>query len=213
MLAHLRRYFIAGVLVWVPLAITAVVIKLLVDLMDRSLLLLPPAWRPEALIGIHIPGLGVVLAILLVMLTGVIAANLLGRKLVSAWESVLSRIPLVRNIYSAVKQLLQTVFSAGSSSFRRVLLIQYPRKGIWTVAFQTGHSTDEIQAKTEGGMITVFVPTTPNPTSGFVIMVPAEETLELDMTIEDGLKMVMSLGMVVPPEPDQGKVAPAKVST
>ena len=199
MLTYLRHYFIAGVLVWVPLGITVLIIKLLVEFMDRSLLLLPPAWRPEALFGTHIPGLGVVLALLLVMITGVVAANLLGRRLVNAWESLLARIPLVRSIYSAVKQLLQTVFSAGNRSFRKVLLIEYPRKGLWTVGFQTGRGTDEILAKTNSELITVFIPTTPNPTSGFVIMVPQHEVIELDMSIEDGLKLIMSLGMVTPP--------------
>jgi uncharacterized membrane protein len=198
-LTYFRRYFIAGVLVWVPLGITVLIIKLLVEFMDRSLLLLPPTWRPEALLGVHIPGLGIVLALLLVMITGVVAANLLGRRLVTAWESVLSRIPFVRNIYSAVKQLLQTVFSAGSRSFRRVLLVEYPRKGLWTICFQTGRSTDEILAKIDGKLITVFIPTTPNPTSGFVIMVSQHEVIELDMSIEDGLKLIMSLGMVIPP--------------
>lgn len=207
----MRRYLIAGLLVWVPLGITVLVVKLLVDLMDQTLLLLPPGWRPNALLGFSMPGLGFVLSFIVVLATGMIAANILGRRLVSAWESLLARIPLVRNIYSAVKQLLQSVFSAGSTSFRRVLLIQYPRKGIWTVGFQTGGGAQEIQAKTETEVVTVFVPTTPNPTSGFIIVVPQDEVIELDMSVEDGLKLIMSLGVVTPIT--STKVAPQHTST
>ncbi len=210
MMVLLRRYLIAGLLVWVPLGITVLVIKVLVDLMDQTLLLLPPAWRPEALLGLQIPGLGIVLAAVVVLATGVIVANLAGRKLVEIWEAVLGRIPLVRSIYSAVKQVLETVFSSGGKSFRRVLMIEYPRKGVWTLAFQTGDGAEAIQSKTEQRLITVFIPTTPNPTSGFVLLVPEAEVIELDMNVEDGLKFIMSLGVVAPAAPP--KVAPAPAS-
>ncbi|RMG59743.1 MAG: DUF502 domain-containing protein [Gammaproteobacteria bacterium] len=198
MMSALRRYFIAGLLVWVPLMITILVIRVLVGMMDKSLLLLPPGWRPEALLGMKIPGLGVALTVLVVFLTGLVVANFAGRRLVRLWESLLSRIPLVRTIHSAVKQVMETVFNAGSDSFRKVLLIEYPRKGVWTIAFQTGELEGEIPQRIEREAVTVFVPTTPNPTSGFVIVVPRDELIELDMSVEDGLKLIMSLGVVTP---------------
>ena len=198
MMSALRRYFIAGLLVWVPLMITILVIRVLVGMMDKTLLLLPPGWRPEALLGMKIPGLGVALTVLVVFLTGLVVANFAGRRLVRLWESLLARIPLVRTIHSAVKQVMETVFNAGSDSFRKVLLIEYPRKGVWTIAFQTGELAGEIPERIEREAVTVFVPTTPNPTSGFVIVVPREELIELDMSIEDGLKLIMSLGVVTP---------------
>jgi len=198
LMSALRRYFIAGLLVWVPLMITILVIRVLVGMMDKSLLLLPPAWRPEALLGMKIPGLGVALTVLVVFLTGLVVANFAGRRLVRMWESLLARIPLVRTIHSAVKQVMETVFSSGSDSFRKVLLIEYPRKGVWTIAFQTGELSGEIPERIERDAVTVFVPTTPNPTSGFVIVVPREELIELDMSVEEGLKLIMSLGVVTP---------------
>ncbi len=207
----LRRYVIAGLLIWVPLGITVLVIKLLVDLMDQTLLLLPPAWRPEALLSMNIPGLGVVLMTGVVLATGVVVANLAGRKLVGIWEGLLARIPLVRNIYSAVKQVAEALLSSGGEAFRKVLLIEYPRKGVWSVAFQTGSGAQEIQDKTRADVITVFVPTTPNPTSGFLVVVPRDEIVELDMTVEEGLKFIMSLGVVTPAiaPGSAGEVAPS----
>ena len=196
--SSLRRYLIAGLLVWVPLVITVFVIKVLVDLMDRSLLLLPPASRPEALIGFNIPGLGLILTAVVVLATGMVVTNLLGRKLVDYWEGLLLRIPIVRSVYSASKQVTETLFSPSGEAFRRVLLVEYPRKGIWSIGFQTNVATGEIQEKTEKEVITLFVPTTPNPTSGFIILVPREDVIELDMNVEDALKLVMSLGVVSP---------------
>lgn len=193
----MKRYLIAGLLVWVPLGVTVIVIKFLVELMDKTLTWLPKQYQPEALLGFYIPGLGVVLAIIIVLGTGIIVANLFGRKLVSLWESILTRIPLVRTIYSSVKQILETVFSSGQS-FRKVLLIQYPRKGLWTLAFQSGTTRGEAQTKTGSEIINVFVPTTPNPTSGFFIMVPKDDVIELDMSVDDGLKMIISAGVMVP---------------
>ncbi len=206
-----KRYLIAGLLVWVPLGITFLVIRALVGVMDRTLLLLPPEWRPEALLGFPVPGLGIVLSILIVLLTGVVVANLLGRKLVEGWESLLNRIPLVRSIYSSVKQILETLFVSGGKSFRKVLLIEYPRRGIWTLAFQTGDGAEEVHDKSGHKLVTVFVPTTPNPTSGFIIMLPEDEIIELDMSVEDGLKLIMSLGVVAPPP--RAKVAPDRANS
>jgi uncharacterized membrane protein len=166
--------------------------------MDRTLLLLPAEYQPETLIGFSIPGLGVVLSIAVVLATGMIAANLFGRQLVAAWESLLNRIPLVRSIYTGVKQVIETLFSTSGDSFRNVLLIQYPRMGIYTLAFQAGTTVGEVQEKTAEEVVTVFVPTTPNPTSGFILIVPTKDTIKLDMSVDEGLKMVISLGVVVP---------------
>ncbi len=191
----LRRYLVAGLLVWVPLGITFFVIKFLLDLMDRLLLLLPVEFRPETVLGFTIPGFGLVLAIFILLITGAIVANLLGRTVLRIWESLLAQIPLVRTVYSSVKQILSSLLSTGSHSFRKVMLIEYPRKGIWTVCFQTGQAATEIQSHIDKEVVMVFVPTTPNPTSGFIMAVPIEETRELDMDIETALKLVMSLGI------------------
>ncbi len=208
----MKRYLIAGLLVWVPLGVTVMVIKLLVDLMDRSLLLLPEPYRPDNLLGFHIPGLGVVLTAIIVLITGMVVANLFGRKLVRLWESVLAQIPLVRTIYTGVKQILETVFSSNEQSFRKVLLVEYPRRGLWTLAFQSSTTSGEAQTKTGRTVVNVFIPTTPNPTSGFFIMVPSDDVVELDMSVDDGLKMIISAGVVVPewrsaPLPDNTKPA------
>lgn len=199
MIARLRAYLIAGLLVWVPLGITVLVVKLLVDLMDRSVVLLPPAWRPEVVLGVDIPGLGFALTFVVVILTGVAVANLIGRRLIAAWESLLARIPLVRTIYSVVKQVVQTVLAANSNAFRKVLLVEYPRKGSWTVAFMAGEGTDEIQDRITKDTITVYIPHAPNFTSGFILMMPRDEVMVLEMSVEDAMKMIMSLGVSAPP--------------
>jgi uncharacterized membrane protein len=197
-MSSLRRYLIAGLLVWVPLGVTVLIVKSLIDLMDRSLLLLPPLYRPENLLGFKIPGLGVVLTIGVVLITGMVVANLFGRQLVRLWEGLLARIPLVRSIYSAVKQVLETVFSSGGQSFRKVVLIEYPRREIWTLAFLTGGGGEEVQGITGRQLVSVFVPTTPNPTSGFFLMLPSEDVVELGMSVDTGLKLIMSAGVVSP---------------
>jgi uncharacterized membrane protein len=194
----IRRYLVAGLLVWVPLGITLLVVRLLVHWLDGTLLLIPEAYRPEHLLGFSIPGLGVVVSVLIVFVTGVLAANLFGRSLVSVWERQLARIPLVRSIYSGAKQLAETLFSEAGQSFRKVLLIEFPRRGLWTLAFQTGIDLGEAQRKTGRDVINVYVPTTPNPTGGYFVMVPREDVVELEMSVDDGLKMLMSMGAVVP---------------
>jgi uncharacterized membrane protein len=198
MMSAFRRYIMAGLLVWLPLGVTILVVKMLVDLMDRSLLLLPAEYQPEQLLGMHIPGLGVIAAIVVVLVTGIVVANLFGRKLVALWEAILARIPLVSSVYSAVKQIAETMFSSSGQSFRKVLLVEYPRKGLWTLAFQTGTDVGEAQCKTGREVINIYVPTTPNPTSGFFIMVPKEDVVELDMSVDEGLRMIISMGSVVP---------------
>ena len=195
----MRKYVIAGLLVWMQLGITFLVIRAIVGLLDRTLLLLPEPYQPDNLLGMHIPGLGVLLAAILVLTTGMIVANFLGKRLVVAWEHFLARIPLVRSLYAAIKQIMEAVLSTDAQSFRKVLLIEYPRKGVWSLAFLTSDNLGEVQAKTRGEVISVFIPTTPNPTSGFIIMVPKDEVIELDMAVEDGLKMIISLGVAVPP--------------
>lgn len=208
----LRRYLIAGLLVWLPLGVTIMVIRMLVNMMDRILLLLPGQYRPDQLLGVHIPGLGVIVAAVVVLATGIIVANLFGRKLVELWEAVLARIPLVRSIYSAVKQIAETMFSSSGQSFRKVLLVEYPRKGMWTLAFQTGTASGEAQCKTGREVVNIYVPTTPNPTSGFFIMVPREDVVELDMSVDEGLRMIISMGSVVPNPSEKGCDTAAKVN-
>ncbi|MEW5824837.1 MAG: DUF502 domain-containing protein [Pseudomonadota bacterium] len=204
----LRRYLVAGLLVWMPLLVTFWVIDILVGFMDKTLLLLPPDYRPENILGFKVPGLGVVLALSVLFLTGMLAANFVGRRLVMLWEGILQRIPLVNSVYGAVKQVMETFLSNNSKSFRKVLLIEYPRKGIWTIALLSGEPVGEVQEKTDRDVLTVFVPTTPNPTSGFIILVPRDEVIELDMTVEEGLRMIVSLGMVTP-RPKNGELPDA----
>jgi uncharacterized membrane protein len=212
--AAFRRYLIAGILVWLPLGVTVLVVRFVVTLMDQSLLLLPQEYRPEALLGFSIPGLGVVLSILAILVTGILAANFFGRRLLAFSESLLSRIPLVRSVYAGVKQVAETVFSPTGQSFRKVLLVEYPRRGMWTLAFQTGTDVGEAQAKTGEDVVNVYVPTTPNPTSGFFIMVPRRDVVELNMSVDEGLKMIISMGVVVPPVPKlTPDVAPSRAST
>lgn len=193
-----KRYFIAGLLVWLPIGITFLIIRFIVGLMDGTLGLLPKAYQPETLLGVHVPGLGLLLSLIVVVITGLIVTNIVGRKLVHVGESLVSRIPLVRTIYHAVKQVSETIFSSGSQSFRRVYLVEYPRKGLWSIAFQTATSAKELKEKSGLDMITIFIPTTPNPTSGFLMMIPRENAIELDMSVDEALKMVISLGVVQP---------------
>jgi len=195
---HFRRYLIAGLLVWIPIGFTLFILKLIVGIMDQTLLLLPSAYRPENLLGMTIPGLGIVLSIIVLLLTGMLVANIIGKQLVSWSERLLNRIPLVRSIYSASKNFTEVLFTNTSQAFKKVLLIEYPRKGIYSLCFQTSTELAEIQARTSADIICVFVPTTPNPTAGFIMMVPAGDTIELDMDVESALKMIVSLGVVVP---------------
>ena len=201
----MRKYLIAGLLVWVPLGVTVLVVRLVVDLMDRIQLLLPPTWRPEALLGFSVPGFGVLVALVVVLGTGIVVANLLGRRLVAAWEYVVDQIPLVRTIYTVAKQVVETLTSSSGDSFRRVLLIEYPRKGIWTLGSQTGSGFGEIDQATGRAMVSVFVPTTPNPTSGFVLFMPRDEVQELQMSVDEAMRLVISVGVAAPDWPRKQK--------
>ncbi|KRT55803.1 DUF502 domain-containing protein [endosymbiont of Ridgeia piscesae] len=195
----LRRYLVAGLLVWLPLVAVYLVVRTLVRWMDSSLLLLPLQYRPETLLGTTIPGLGVLLSLLILLFTGLVAANLFGRKLVRLWERLLARIPLVRSVYSAVKQLVETMFSDNGDSFRKVVLVEFPRRGLWTLGFLTSSDVGEAQQKIGCEVLNVYIPTTPNPTGGYFVMVPKEEVQELEMSVDDGLKMLLSMGAIVPP--------------
>ncbi len=198
MLKSLRRYLVTGIVIWVPLIVTVLVVRFLLNLMDRTLVVIPPTYQPEMLLGFKIPGLGLLLSVLILFVTGLVAANFFGRKLVSFSEGIVNRIPLVRSIYSGAKQVAETVLSDGDTSFKRVMLVQYPRKGVWSLCFQTATDLAEIQSRTESEVVCVFVPTTPNPTSGFILFVPREDLVELDMSVDEGLRMIISLGVVVP---------------
>ena len=193
-----RRYFFAGLVVWLPLWATFLVLRFLIRVMDQTVLLLPKHYQPDVLLGFHLPGLGLLIALLVLFLTGLLATNFLGRSLVGLWESFLSHIPFVRTIYMAVKQVLETLLSSSNQSFRQVLLIEYPRKGLWSIAFQTGTGTEQIKKETGEDLLTVFVPTTPNPTSGFLIMLDKKDVIFLDMNVDDALKWIISLGVVQP---------------
>ena len=191
-MGRLRRYFVAGLLVWLPLLATYAVMSFSIRIIDRSLLLLPSAFRPENLIGFKIPGLGVILSLFLVCLTGLIVANFFGRGLVTAWEAIVSRIPLVNSVYGAVKQITSSLFSDASQSFREVVLVEYPRRGLWMLAFVTGDTPKHFQEVANESLINIYVPTTPNPTSGFYIMVPPSDVKRLTIPVEIGLKMILS---------------------
>lgn len=194
----IRRYLIAGLLVWLPLWVTLLIIRFVVDLLDQTVSLLPIAYQPQHLVGFNIPGLGVILSLAVLVFTGMLMANFVGKWLVQVWEALLSRIPLVRTIYAGAKKILETMFSPGGQSFRKVLLVEYPRKGMWSVAFQTGNGAEVINQAAQGDMVTLFIPTTPNPTSGFLMMVPKEEVIELAMSVDEALKYVISLGVLQP---------------
>jgi uncharacterized membrane protein len=193
-----RRYLITGLLIWVPLVITLWVLDLLVSTMDQTLLLLPAEWRTEGWLGVHIPGLGVVLTLVIVLATGVLAANIIGQQLVRFWENMLARIPVVNSIYIGVKQVSDTLFAPGGQAFRKALLVQWPSPGMWTIAFLTCTPGGDVKNHLKGDYISIYVPTTPNPTGGYFVMVPREAAIELDMTVDDALKYIISMGVVAP---------------
>jgi len=195
----LRRYFVAGLLVWIPLGITLWVLKLLVDAMDQSLLLVPEDFRSDKLFGFHVPGLGIILTLAIVLTTGALAANFFGRKVLKLGDAALSRIPIVRSIYGGVKQISDTLFSPEGKAFRRAVLVRYPHAGAWTVALVTGTPQHEVAGILGAGHISVFVPTTPNITAGFFLIVPRSDTIELDMTVDAALKYIISMGVAEPP--------------
>jgi uncharacterized membrane protein len=202
-MATLRRYFIAGLLVWIPLGITLWVLALLVGLMDASLLLLPERLRSEALFGFHVPGLGIILTLAIVLATGALAANYFGRQLLSFGDTVLNRIPIVRSVYGGVKQISDTLFDPQGKAFRRAVLVRYPHPGTWTVALMTGAPVHEVAERLGTDHLAVFVPTTPNITAGFFLIVPRADVIELDMSVDDALKYIISMGVAEPAPRDK----------
>ena len=194
----MRKYFVTGLLILVPLAITLWVVNLIIGTMDQSLLLLPQRWRPETVIGFRIPGLGSILTLLIIFLTGLATRNFIGNRVVQWWEKLLTRIPVVNSIYSSVKQVSDTLLSSSGNAFRKAVLIEYPRRDCWTIAFLTGVPGGDVKNHLNGDYISVYVPTTPNPTSGFFLMVPRAETIELDMNVDAALKYIVSMGVVSP---------------
>lgn len=201
----MRKYFITGLLVLVPLAITLWVLNLIIGTMDQSLLLLPEQWRPKVLLGMDIPGLGTILTLLVIFLTGLATRNFIGRQILAIWEAALTRIPVVSSIYSSVKQVSDTLFSSSGNAFRKALLVQYPREGSWTIAFLTGVPGGDVKNHLDGDYVSVYVPTTPNPTSGFFLMLPRADTVELDMSVDEALKYIVSMGVVAPEQQQASK--------
>jgi uncharacterized membrane protein len=197
-LSRIRKYLIAGLLLWAPVLATLWVIKFFVELLDGSLKLLPASIRPEAIFGMHVPGFGVILCLLILFFTGMFVTNFFGRQFVKLWDRLIARIPLIRSIYVGVKQIMETLFQSSNKAFRDVLLVEYPRKGMWSIAFQTGEACVEVNEETGEEMLSIFVPTTPNPTSGFLIFVPAKEIRKLNISVDAALKLVISLGVVQP---------------
>jgi len=196
----MKKYLITGLLVWIPLVITIWVLKLVVDAADGVLLLLPNEFRTENWLGFHVPGMGVVMTLVIVFLTGVLATNFLGARLLTLWHEALHRIPVVSSIYSSVKQISDTLFSPRGQAFRKALLVQWPREGMWTIAFLTGAPGGDVANHVPADAVSVYVPTTPNPTSGYFMIVARKDVIELDMTVDEALKYIISMG-VVPPAP------------
>lgn len=194
----MRKYFVTGLLILVPLAITLWVLNLIISTMDQSLLLLPERWQPKAVFGFNIPGLGTILTLVVVFLTGLLTRNFIGKQVVHAWEMLLTRIPIVSSIYSSVKQVSDTLFSSSGNAFRKAVLVQYPRQGAWTIAFLTGTPGGDVKNHLAGDYVSIYVPTTPNPTSGFFLMVPRSEVIELNMSVDAALKYIVSMGVVAP---------------
>jgi len=193
-----KTWFLTGLLVLVPLGITLWVLNLVISTMDQSMALLPLAWQPENLFGRRIPGLGAILTLLFILLVGLLTHNFIGQRLVRWWEVLLGHIPVVGPIYTSVKQVSDTLLSSSGNAFRKALLVQYPREGSWTIAFLTGRPGGDVQNHLQGEYVSVYVPTTPNPTSGFFLMMPKADTIELDMTVDAALKYIVSMGVVAP---------------
>ena len=210
----MRNYLIGGLLVWIPIMVTVWVVRFLARILDQSLLLLPSPWRPEALFGMYVPGLGVILSLLLLLLTGVLVTNLFGGRMVRGLESLVRRVPVIGPVYSGAKTFSETVLTDKGSSFKQVVMVEFPRKGVFSIGFITSEDLEEVQARTAQDVTCVFVPTTPNPTTGFIILVPRDEVVRLDMTVDDAFKMLLTLGVVVPKwrnKPVDDRLAPQQI--
>ena len=198
----MKKYIITGLLIWIPLVITIWVLKVIVEVLDQSLLLLPAAWQTERWLGVHIPGLGAILTIVIVLLTGLFATNFFGARLVEVWHEILHRIPVVNSIYSSVKQISDTLFSSSGQAFRKAVLVQWPRPNMWTIAFLTGTPGPGVARHLPPECVAVYVPTTPNPTGGYFVLVARKDIIELDMSVDQALKYIISMGVVPPLEKD-----------
>lgn len=194
----MKKYFITGLLVLVPLVITIWVLSSLIGMMDQSLLLLPEEWHPHTFFGRDIPGIGAILTLLIVFTTGLIATNFFGMQLILLWEKLLNRVPVVKSIYSSVKQVSDTLFSDSGNAFRKAVLVQFPRQGAWTIAFLTGTPGGDVVNHLQGDYVSVYVPTTPNPTGGYFLMLPKADVIELEMSVDEALKYIISMGVVAP---------------
>ena len=203
---HIRRWFIAGLVFWLPIWIIFLIIRFLFNLMDGTLQLLPHEYQPHQLFGHNVPGFGIVIAVVLIFVTGILVTNFIGHRLVTMWDRFLNRIPLIRSIYSAIQQVLHAFVKPKGEAFRKVLLVEYPRKGSWSIGFQTASQLSELPVKET--LTAVFIPTTPNPTSGFLILVPVQDALELNITVEEAFKIIISLGVVMPKNSVSGKPSP-----
>jgi uncharacterized membrane protein len=195
---QLRNYLIAGLLIWIPVMVTVWVVTFLSGILDTSLLLLPPSWRPEALVGSYVPGVGIILSLALLVVTGVVVRNLFGGQIIAGIEGLIRRIPVIGAIYGGAKTFSETVLTDKGKSFKQVVMVQFPRPGVYSVGFITSEELEEIQARTEQDVVTVFVPTTPNPTTGFLIAFPRAEVVRLDMSVDEAFRMLLTLGVVVP---------------
>ncbi len=200
-MAALRKWLFAGLLVIVPVAITVWVLQWIIGTLDQTLLILPAGWQPDKLLGVHIPGFGVLLALAILLAVGAAASNFFGRTLLKWWDAALGRIPVVRSIYSSVKQVSDTLFSESGNAFRTAVLIQWPRENMWTIGFVTGTPGGDVANYLQGEYFSVYVPTTPNPTGGYFVMLRREDCIELKMSVDEALKYIVSMGVVVPGGP------------
>ena len=198
-MSALRKWFVSGLLVVVPVAITIGVLEWIIGTLDRTLLILPEAWQPDRVIGVHIPGFGVLLTLAILLAAGAAVSNFLGKKLVHWGDRVVSRIPVVRSIYSSVKQVSDTLFSESGNAFRTAVLVQWPRADVWTIGFVTGAPGGDVANYLVGDYLSVYVPTTPNPTGGYFVMLRKSDCVELKMSVDEALKYVISMGVVAPP--------------
>jgi len=199
----LRKWLLAGLLVVVPVAITVWVLQWIIGTLDQTLLILPQAWHPDRILGVHIPGFGVLLTLGILLVVGATASNFAGKRLVALGDSIVSRIPVVRSIYSSVKQVSDTLFSESGNAFRTAVLVEWPRPGVWTIAFVTGAPGGDVTNYLTGEWLSVYVPTTPNPTGGYFVMLRRSDCIELKMSVDEALKYVVSMGVVVPGVPFQ----------
>ncbi len=212
----IRNYLIGGLLVWIPIVVTVWVVRFLSRILDQSLLLLPRAWRPETLVGTYVPGVGIILSLLLLFLTGVVVRNLFGHRIVVGLENLVRRIPVIGPVYGGAKSFSETVLTDKGRSFRQVVMVEFPRSGIYSIGFITADELEEVQHKTAEDVVCVFVPTTPNPTTGFIVLVPRQEVVALDMTVDEAFKMLLTLGVVVPRwknKPADARLAPQQAET